>query len=82
MSGALGRCPNQAQAREFLATLDVDEIYLDAAYDRCFCERCYLASFADTTGNEQGSTCRGSRRFLTPLTASADPLRGSLYKLP
>ena len=54
MDGTFGRCPNQAQAREFLATLDVDEIYLDAAYDRCYCERCYRASFADTTGNEAG----------------------------
>ena len=67
-------CPVLAQAREFLATLGVDDLFLDPAHDRCYCERCYRPGYSDTITNE-GPTVyvlpRGWVRF--GLRAGGDP---------
>ena len=33
-------CP-KPEARAFLQSLDVEQIYLNAEFDRCYCQRCY-----------------------------------------
>ena len=34
-------CPIRAVSAEFLSKLGVDDVYLNSAFDRCYCKRCY-----------------------------------------
>jgi hypothetical protein len=34
------RCPQAQEAREFLQTLGLDNVFMDASFDRCYCSKC------------------------------------------
>ncbi len=45
-------CRVKTHAREYLATLGIDDLHLDHRFDRCYCERCYPMAWPDTISNE------------------------------
>eukprot|EP01043_Picozoa_sp_COSAG02_P030315 COSAG02_NODE_1929_length_10336_cov_69.703819_3_plen_795_part_00 len=74
----IARCPVEARAREYVATLRIADAFLDHDFDRCYCDRCYRPAWPDTISNEGPTPYvvpRGWVRFglaLPPKAAALD----------
>ncbi|CAF1157077.1 unnamed protein product [Adineta steineri] len=42
-------CPKMALAKEFVESLDWDSVLFDSSHDKCYCNNCYPATWANVT---------------------------------
>ena len=72
------RCPLQRDAQSYLATLGLNQAYLNPEHDRCYCSECYREDWPDSIANEGPTSYiipRGWCRFgvqVPPRAAALD----------